>query len=185
MLFLFWIYHWLARIPGWSFVLFHVSSPRACEHNDWSLSNSATGNSGALCPEGDFNGRCGALIPAKSRGHVDWTVIRPIQLLPVLVLLHVVCYRRWVQTRVRRGKNKLKYEKKRKKIQCQYHIGFSMVCWGTMKSYFWFWYTCVGFIVGYWGVLAGRIEIIYFVYTYSILKLRINKDQGSFHSEFL
>lgn len=41
-------------------------------------------------------------------------------------------------------KNKLKYEKKRKKIQCQYHIGFSMVCWGTMKSYFWFWYTCGG-----------------------------------------
>ena len=42
-------------------------------------------------PERDFDGRSGALIPAKSRDHVDWMVIRPVQ--NALVLLHVVCYK--------------------------------------------------------------------------------------------
>lgn len=55
-------------------------------------------------PETDFDGRSGALIPAKSRDHVDWMVIRPVQ--NALVLLHVVCYKPWVQKGFGEKKNK-------------------------------------------------------------------------------
>lgn len=76
----------------------------SCEHVHWSQYNFATGKGGDLDPERGFDGRSGALIPAKSRDHLDWMVSR---LGHALVPLHVVLQMLQAMgaERVRRKKN--------------------------------------------------------------------------------
>lgn len=69
-------------------------------------------------PERGFDGRSGALIPAKSRGHLDWVVSRfGHALVPLHVVLHML--QAMGAERVRRKKY---LKKNKRKIQCQYHF---------------------------------------------------------------